>query len=485
MKILLTGANGYIGKRLLPILLDQGHVVICSVRNKERFSPKEINHPNLQVYEADLLDYKSLSELPTDIEVSYYLIHSMLHGTDGFEELESICAENFVKFIDKTQNKQVIYLSGIANVEKLSKHLESRKQVEDILKQSRSYYTILRAGIIVGSGSASFEIIRDLVEKLAIMTTPNWLLTKCQPIAIRNVIDFLIGVLQHDDCLNKTFDIGGPEVLTYKEMLLQYAEVRKLKRWIYCLPIMTPRLSSYWLYFITSTSYNLAVNLVNSMKIEVICRPNDLASKLQIRLMPYKESIERATGKIKQQMVISSWKDALSSGILPNEKMKYVEPPTYGCYTDDKLFKIGEKTERIVDNIWALGGDRGWYYGNWLWNLRGLLDKLFGGVGLNRGRRHPTEIVMGDSLDFWRVLLADKENGRLLLYAEMVLPGEAWLEFTIKKEKGDNYISQKAIFRPKGIMGRLYWIMSYPFHLFIFRGMAKGIISYNKNESQL
>ncbi|MBN2595471.1 SDR family oxidoreductase [Labilibaculum sp.] len=480
MKILLTGANGYIGKRLLPVLLEQGHTVVCCVRNKERFSPQEIDHPNLEVFEADLLDLQSLSKLPVDIEVSYYLIHSMLHSTDGFEELEQICARNFVQYLDKTQNRQIIYLSGIANVEVLSKHLESRKQVEEILKKSRSYHTILRAGIIVGSGSASFEIIRDLVEKLAIMIAPRWLLTKCQPIAIRNVIDFLTKVVCHEDCLNQTFDIGGPEVLSYKEMLQQYAEVRKLPRIITTLPVMTPRLSSYWLYFITSTSYNLALNLVDSMKIEVICRPNNLASILKINLMPYKEAIERATGKIKQQMVISSWTDALSSGILPNEKMKYVEPPDFGCYTDNKRYKFTNNPEQVIENVWALGGDRGWYYGNWLWHLRGVLDKLFGGVGLNRGRRHPTEIEMGDSLDFWRVLLADKEGGRLLLYAEMVLPGEAWLEFTIHSKNNENFISQKATFRPKGIMGRLYWILSYPFHLFIFRGMVKGIINYQK-----
>ncbi|WP_372756254.1 SDR family oxidoreductase [Labilibaculum sp.] len=480
MKILLTGANGYIGKRILPILLDQGHTVICCVRNKKRFSPKEISHPNLLAYEADLLDLKSLTNLPKDIDVSYYLIHSMLHGTEGFEELEKLCAKNFVHFIDQTENRQTIYLSGIANAEKLSTHLESRKQVEEILKKSKSDTTILRAGIIVGSGSASFEIIRDLVEKLAIMITPNWLLTKCQPIAIRNVIDFLTGVIGQKECLNQTFDIGGPEILSYKEMLLQYAEVRKLKRFIACLPVMTPRLSSYWLFFITSTSYNLAVNLVNSMKIEVICRPNNLADLLQIELLTYREAIEKATGKIQQQMVISSWTDALSSGILPNDKMKYIEPPTYGCYTDKKHFKIGTDVKPIVENVWALGGDRGWYYANWLWHLRGMIDKLFGGVGLNRGRRHPQEIKMGDSLDFWRVLLADKENGRLLLYAEMRLPGEAWLEFSIGRENDENYISQKAIFRPKGILGRLYWMISYPFHLFIFRGMVKGIINYKK-----
>jgi len=480
MKILLTGANGYIGKRLLPVLLEQGHKVVCCVRNKERFAPKELNHPKLEVIEADLLKRNSLDKIPTDIEISYYLIHSMLHDTEDFDELEKKCALNFIDFLKKTENRQIIYLSGIANEEKLSKHLKSRKEVEEILKQSRSYYTILRAGIIVGSGSASFEIIRDLVEKLPIMVSPKWLLTKCQPIAVRNVIEFLHKVIYHKECLNQTFDIGGPEVLSYKEMLLQYAEVRKLNRRVITFPVMTPRLSSYWLFFITSTSYNLAVNLVNSMKIEVVCRPNNVAEVLDIRLLPYKEAIERAMGKIKQQMIISSWKDALSSGRLPNKKMKYIEPPSYGCYFDEKILEIGNSKPKVQNNIWALGGDRGWYYANWLWRLRGTLDKIFGGVGLNRGRRHPSEIEIGDSIDFWRVLLANKENGRLLLYAEMRLPGEAWLEFSFKKNNGSYALQQKAIFRPKGIMGRLYWFLSYPFHVFIFRGMIKGIIEYDK-----
>ncbi|MPQ46735.1 DUF2867 domain-containing protein [Marinifilum sp. N1E240] len=480
MKILLTGANGYIGKRLLPVLLEQGHKVVCCVRNKERFAPKELNHPKLEVIEADLLKRNSLDKIPTDIEISYYLIHSMLHDTEDFDELEKKCALNFIDFLKKTENRQIIYLSGIANEEKLSKHLKSRKEVEEILKQSRSYYTILRAGIIVGSGSASFEIIRDLVEKLPIMVSPKWLLTKCQPIAVRNVIEYLHKVIYHKECLNQTFDIGGPEVLSYKEMLLQYAEVRKLNRRVITFPVMTPRLSSYWLFFITSTSYNLAVNLVNSMKIEVVCRPNNVAEVLDIRLLPYKEAIERAMGKIKQQMIISSWKDALSSGRLPNKKMKYIEPPSYGCYFDEKILEIGNSKPKVQNNIWALGGDRGWYYANWLWRLRGTLDKIFGGVGLNRGRRHPSEIEIGDSIDFWRVLLANKENGRLLLYAEMRLPGEAWLEFSFKKNNGSYALQQKAIFRPKGIMGRLYWFLSYPFHVFIFRGMIKGIIEYDK-----
>jgi uncharacterized protein YbjT (DUF2867 family) len=480
MKILLTGANGYIGKRLLPVLLEQGHKVVCCVRNKERFSPKELGHKNLQIIEVDLLNKTSLATIPSDIEISFYLIHSMVHSTSGFDNLEKQCAENFVEMIDCTSCRQIIYLSGISNTPKLSKHLQSRKTVEDILKKSKTNYTILRAGIIVGSGSASFEIIRDLVEKLPVMLTPKWLKTQCQPIAISNVIEFLYKVMDSKYCPNQTFDIGGSDILTYKDMLLQYADVRKLKRRIFILPVMTPRLSSYWLYFITSTSYNLAVNLVESMKIKVICQQNSLAEKLNIKLFSYREAIEKTTGKIKQQMIISSWKDALSSGRINNQQLKYVEPPTFGCFTDQKSFSIGMDFNRVKKNIWEIGGERGWYYANWLWRLRGFIDKLFGGVGLNRGRRHPSEIAMGDSIDFWRVLLVDKCHARLLLYAEMKLPGEAWLEFSFSKEQNKCLVHQKATFRPKGILGRIYWYISYPFHVFIFKGMLTEIINYNK-----
>lgn len=483
MKILLTGANGYIGKRLLPVLLKQGHQVVCCVRDKARFASNEENHPLLHLVEADLLNLESLNNIDNDIDVAYYLIHSMGHGTKGFDNLEKKCAKNFVQFINQTPCRQIIYLSGIANTPKLSKHLESRKAVEDILKQSRSAHTILRAGIIVGSGSASFEIIRDLVEKLPVMITPKWLMTRCQPIAIANVIDFLYKVVDSEYCKNRTFDIGGSEILTYKEMLMQYAEVRHLRRFILTLPVMTPRLSSYWLFFITSTSYNLAVNLVNSMKIEIICRPNNLAKHLEIELLSYKQAIERATGKIKQQMIISSWKDALSSGILKNEELRYVDPPTFGCFIDHQQQRVNYNSAEVLSNVWAIGGERGWYYANWLWNLRGFIDKLFGGVGLNRGRRHPSEITMGESIDFWRVLLADKTNERLLLYAEMKLPGEAWLEFSFEENANTKTLNQKAIFRPKGLWGRIYWYLSFPFHLFIFRGMLNGIINFRSHQN--
>jgi hypothetical protein len=279
------------------------------------------------------------------------------------------------------------------------------------------------------------------------------------------------------DTYHQTFDIGGPEVLSYKAMLLQFAEVRRLKRWIYTLPIMTPRLSSYWLYFITSTSYPLAVNLVNSMKVNVICQPNDLAKRLNIKLLTYKESVEIAFKRIEQDTVISSWKDAFAASGASENWMEKVEVPNFGCYKDVKFRAIKPTDEpAVLDNVWRIGGNQGWYYGNWLWKMRGVIDKLVGGVGLRRGRRSPTELNTGDALDFWRVILADRENGRLLLFAEMKVPGEAWLEFKIMPNDGALSLRQTATFRPHGVWGRLYWYSVLPFHYFIFNGMIDGLV---------
>jgi len=324
--------------------------------------------------------------------------------------------------LKKTTVQQVIYLTGIFNDTKLSKHLDSRKKVEEILKQGAYHFTALRAGIIVGSGSASFEIIRDLVEKLPLMITPKWLNTRSQPIAIRNVIDNLNGVMMNPKAFNKSFDIGGPEVLSYKQMLLKFAKIRGLRRYILTVPVMTPKLSSYWLYFVTSTSYKLAVHLVNSMKVEVICQNNNIREIVASPLLSYADSIRLAFDKIEQQEVLLSWTDALSGKTLSNGITKLIKVPTNGCYFEIKTCELND-ANKAMEKIWRIGGKNGWYYANWLWNLRGFIDKLFGGVGIRRGRRSSEDIKAGESLDFWRVLYANKQEQRLLLYAEMKLPG--------------------------------------------------------------
>ena len=471
MKILLTGANGYIGMRLLPQLLALDHEVICAVRDKNRLSIDEWTKSQVQVIELNFLSEFSPDILPKDIDIAYYLIHSMSSSTSDFDEKEAQSALTFNQYMVGTNVKQVIYLSGIVNEEKLSKHLSSRKNVEDILYRGHFNLTVLRAGIIVGSGSSSFEIIRDLCEKLPFMITPKWVLTKTQPIAIRDVIRFLTGVIGNKKTYNDSFDIGGPDVFTYKEMLHQYAKSRGFKNWIVTVPIMTPKLSSYWLYFVTSTSYKLAINLVDSMKMEVIAKDQRLQDILGIKTHSYKEAIAMAFKKIEQNLVISSWKDSMVSGRFQKNLEKYIQVPKYGILKDEQKRKVTD-VEAVLDNIWKIGGENGWYYGNWLWKIRGFLDKLNGGVGLRRGRTHPDKIFPGDALDFWRVLLADKEAKRLLLFAEMKLPGEAWLEFKIDE---NDILHQTATFRPRGLKGRLYWYSIIPFHYFIFGGMIRNI----------
>jgi uncharacterized protein YbjT (DUF2867 family) len=474
-RILLTGATGYIGKRLLPVLVEQGHEVFCMVRDKNRFVLNKNLEGQVSVLEADLLDEESLKQLPTDFDVAYYLVHSMTNSKESFYELEERAAQNFVRFIDHTSCQQIIYLGGISTNKILSKHLESRQHVEEILGTSRASLTSLGAGIIVGSGSASFEIIRDIVEKLPVMVAPRWLKTRSQPIAIRDAIKYLTGIMLNKKCYNQHFDIGGPEILTYKQMLLQYAEVRGYKRFIFTVPVLTPKLSAYWLNLVSSTPYNLAFTLVSSMSTEVISTDNRLQKMLGIEPTDYRTAILRAFDKIEQHMVLSSWKDTMISSMDDSKISHYIEVPEFGCYKDIQKFKLKNDISRVSKNIFSIGGEKGWYYGNWLWKIRGLLDSAFGGVGLRRGRTNPEVLAPGDALDFWRVIVANQESSRLLLYAEMKLPGEAWLEFRIKNENDENYLIQTATFRPRGLMGRFYWFASFPFHIFIFSGMAKKL----------
>ncbi len=476
MKILLTGATGYIGKRLLPVLLADGHEVTCIVRDRQRFQHE--TGGRLKIIEADLLNSDSLTIPGPETDVAFYLIHSMGAAIDKFEELEIRSANNFIQAIKGSKVKQIIYLSGLQNPDAASPHLQSRLKVEQLLMNSGVPCTTLRAGIIVGSGSASFEIIRDLSEKLPVMVTPRWLDTRCQPIAVRDVINSLMAAMLNPEATGRILDIGGPDVLSYKQMLLQYAEVRGLKRFIFVLPLMTPRLSSYWLYFVTSTSYKLAVNLVNSMKVEVICRENAIESLTGKQPLTYKEAIAMAFDRIARHDVTSSWKDSLvSSSALPNLN-EYITVPEHGCLRDHRETEIKAPRVEVISNVWSVGGEKGWYYANWLWKIRGYMDKMVGGTGLRRGRTNQDDINAGDALDFWRVLLADRAKGRLLLYAEMKLPGEAWLEFRLEESNGKTMLKQTATFRPKGLTGRLYWYSVWPLHQIIFRGMNRKMAGW-------
>ena len=471
MKILITGTTGYIAKRLaLQLLEEDNHELVCCVRDMNRIPDEIETHPRCSFIKMDFLNPEP-NKIPKDIDAAYYLIHSMATGSADFEDLERQCAKNFKNLVKETHCEQVIYLSGIVNDNSLSKHLKSRLQVEHTLKSDEYALTTFRAGIIVGSGSASFEIIRDIVEKLPFMITPKWLNTKTQPLGIRDVLTYLSGALGKKELYNNAYDIFGPEVLTYKEMLLQFAEVRGLKRYIYTLPVLTPKLSSYWLYFVTSTSFQLAAALVDSMKVEVIGKKSNINTYIEIQPMSYKTAVDLAFQRIQQNSVISSWKDAVSSGVFKDQLSKHIELPQFGCFKDVQVREVIDE-EFTINKIWSIGGRNGWYSFNRLWKLRGYVDKLFGGVGLRRGRTHDTYLEAGDPLDFWRVLFADKKEKRLLLFAEMKLPGEAWLEFKIVKNK----LYQRAVFRPKGVWGRLYWYSVLPFHAFVFKGMINALI---------
>jgi uncharacterized protein YbjT (DUF2867 family) len=470
MKILITGTTGYVGKRLIHKLLDLNHELYCCVRDKERIPDIIKNNKNVSLIEIDFLKTYEHEIVPREIDVAFYLIHSMSSSSSKFEYMEEQCAINFKTHLEKTKVKQVIYLSGIVNDDHLSKHLQSRKNVENILHSKIYSLTTFRAGIIVGSGSASFEIIRDLVEKLPIMIAPKWINTKSQYIAIRDILSYLSKSIGIKELYNRSFDVFGPDVLTYKEMMLQYSEVRKLKRHIYSVPVMTPKLSSYWLYFITATSYKLAISLVDSMKVEVVGKPSDINKILDVEPITYKEGVKAAFLRIEQNSIISSWKDSFVSGHFNKKLSVLIEVPEYGCFKDIKKRKIKDE-KQVLERIWSIGGTNGWLYADRLWKIRGFLDKIFGGIGLRRGRTHPHELNPGDALDFWRVLYADKKDKRLLLFAEMKLPGEAWLEFKIE----NNVLIQRAVFRPKGILGRIYWYSVLPFHGLIFSGMISRL----------
>ena len=473
MHLLLTGANGYIGLRLLPALLDAGHRVTAVVRDRRRFPQADFAAAGerLQVIEGDFLKPGALPDFPADLDAAYYLLHSMGAGGD-FAASEEATARAFVAALRPTRCARILYLGGLIDESRpLSPHLRSRLHVEEVLRESGIPLTVLRASIIVGSGSASFEIVRDLAEKLPLMICPRWVNTRCQPIAIRNVIDYLTGLLDRPESAGRTYDIGGPEVLRYRDLLEGYAAVRGLRRWFLPVPFLSPKLSSWWLYLMTSTSFPLARTLVDSMKNETVCRDQAIRGILAPPLLGYREAVGKALARIAQNRVPSSWFDALNAGSLDPRFVDAIQVPGHGVLRDEQRVPLTAPRATVLDALWSLGGQRGWPAMKWAWRLRGWLDRLIGGTGLRRGRRHPTELRPGDALDFWRVLVADRERGRLMLYAEMRLPGEAWLEFEIE----GGTLRQTATFRPQGLSGRAYWYAVLPLHWLLFPRMARRL----------
>ena len=478
MHVLVSGANGYIGLRLIQALLEGGHEVTAVIRDKRRFPLSNFgaSESRLRLVEADFLDAGSLHSLPAGGDAAYYLIHSMGSG-GGFAEKEGRCAGNFCKAAQAKGWKRIVYLGGLAADDgSLSEHLSSRRRVEEILRESGVPLTALRASIIVGSGSASFEIIRDLAEKLPVLVTPRWVHTRCQPIAIRNVLGYLTGVLDHPETANNAYDIGGPDVMSYLDLIKGYCEVRGLRRIFLPTRLLSPRLSSGWLCLLTSTSFPLARSLVDSLTHETVCQDGKIRDIIPMELLGYREAVGRALARIAQNHVPSSWIDSLAAGTLPPGLFDAIKVPEHGVLTDSQMVPLTAPREEVVSRVWSIGGAAGWPSMNWAWHLRGLVDKFAGGIGIRRGRRHPEDLRAGDALDFWRVLLADREKGRLILYAEMKLPGEAWLEFAIEDAPGGGHVlRQTATFRPQGLLGRLYWFAVLPFHWILFPRMARKL----------
>ena len=474
-KILVTGSTGFIGKRLVYRLLDEGYEVFALVRVKgTEFKAK--NHSRLKLIYGDIRSPIEVEDQLKghEIDAAYYLVHSMGSIVQNLIEAEIDVAKKFVSLIEKISVKQIIFLGGIVEDEKkLSPHLSSRLAVERVLCSSRIPFTILRASIIIGSGSASFEIIRDLCEKLPLMIARKWVSSYCQPIGVRDVLFYLINVLLLEQAYNKVFDIGGPESMTFKEVLLRYANYRQLKRLIINIPVLTPRLSSYWLVLITSVRFSICSYLVESMKHSTRKLNRAIDDILPHSCLNYEESLQLAFQKIAQNEIVSTWMDAWNVDKIQGDLQNYIEVPKEGCLKDRQEVKALIPIKALQQRVWSLGGAQGWHAMNWAWGVRGLIDKFVGGAGLNRGRRHPTELRVGDSVDFWRVILADEEKGHLILYAEMKLPGEAWLEFEINRERGT--LCQTATFRPQGFYGRGYWYLLFPIHSVIFRNMARSI----------
>lgn len=481
LRILVFGANGYVGLRLVESLTGQaGHEIFAFVRDAHRFHMKSQLSP-IRVIEGDLLNPESLQKIPSAIDIVYYLVHGMTSSSRSFEEIENEQIDHCLCALSKKSIKQIIYLGGIVDKQPSSPHLRSRFHVEERICQSGLPYTALRAAIIIGAGSASFEIIRHLTEKLPFMITPKWVKNRCQPISIIDVVYYLQGVMGKKEALFSSFDIGGKDRLSFKEMMLQFARCRGLKRWIVTVPILTLELSSLWLFLFGGVNRSLAKSLVQSLKHQFVCTEERIKTIIPHECLDYTTSVRRAFEKIEQNTVISSWSDAFIRGRMDPEIATYIKVPSHGCMKKAVLVPTDAKEEYLKSVVWSIGGKNGWYYMEWAWRFRGMIDKLFGGIGLSRGRRSQAELAAGDALDFWRVLLADKKKVYLLLYAEMKLPGEAWLEFYVTHQKNRKVLNIIATFRPLGIWGRLYWYFFYPFHAKLFQGLAKEIVKRAEN----
>ena len=477
MHVLVTGATGYIGGRLVPRLLDAGHSVRCLARTPSRLAGRPWSrHPALEVVAGDVLEPASLGPALEGIDAAYYLVHALGAGEKGFAERDRAAAENFGTAAAGARLAQVIYLGGLGETrDGLSPHLESRQATGAALRSAGAPVTEFRAAVIVGSGSLSFEMIRDLVERLPVMITPRWVSTRCQPIAIRDVLAYLLAALGRPEAIGRTFEIGGPDVLSYGEMMKRYAELRGLRRILLPVPVLTPRLSSYWVDLVTPVPAAYARTLVEGMRNEVVVRDDSARRLFAVPPTPYFNAVARALELSSEGEVETDW--AASFPHAPRDGEVSLERRA-GRYFERRVRDVAAPASAVFTVFTGLGGRRGWYAGNALWHARGFLDRLAGGVGMRRGRRDPDAVRPGDALDFWRV--ESLEEGRALrLRAEMRVPGRAWLVFEC--EPGGDHgaagtrLCQTAVFEPRGLFGLLYWWALYPVHQVVFSGLIDAI----------
>jgi len=476
---LVTGATGYIGGRLISELLQHGYRVRVFARNAARLSEHSWIS-KVEVIEGDASDAAALEKALAGVDVAYYLLHSLMSAGD-FEAQEAAMATDFARLAKAAKVSRMVYLGGMIDqreAEKLSPHMESRMATGEILRHSGVPTIELRAGVVIGSGSASFEMLRYLTERLPIMTTPRWVETRIQPIAIRDVLRYLVGAAALPPEISGDYDIGGPEIFTYRKMMLQYAESAGLRtRIIIPVPFLTPNLSSGWVGLVTPVPFTLAKRLVASLKNEVVARDDsirDLIADPVGGLTPFKRAVGLALKKIKEANVETSWSSASLPG-APSDPLP-TDPNWAGgsLYTDVRTLETPDSPAAVWARVEGIGGTHGYSAANWAWNLRGVLDKMFGGVGLRRGRRDPDHLIEGDALDFWRVEAL--ERGKLLrLRAEMKMPGLAWLEWALEPlAGGGTKVTQRAIYAPRGLLGHAYWWAVWPMHGLVFPSMVKN-----------
>lgn len=470
--VLLTGATGYVGGRMLALLEQRGIPLRCFVRRPEALRGRTVTGTEIIV--GDVLDKSSLDSAMNGVTTAYYLVHSMGAARD-FEHEDRIAATNFAQAAAAAGVRRIIYLGGLGIADQnLSKHLRSRQETGDILRAHHPHVIEFRASIVIGSGSLSFEMIRALVERLPVLICPRWVQVKAQPIAVEDVLQYLLAALDLPCDASQVFEIGGPDQVSYGQIMQEYAQQRGLKRWMISVPLLTPHLSSLWLGLVTPIYARVGRKLVESLRNPTLVSNDLSATTFSIRPRSLREAVARALINEDREFAETRWADALSSAGAP----QLWGGARFGSrLVDSRTLTVSVPPEQAFTPIRRIGGQTGWYSAHFLWRLRGFLDLLVGGVGLRRGRKHPDQIQVGDALDFWRVEAYEPDR-RLLLCAEMRLPGRAWLEFEVTAVPGDakrSIIRQTAIFDPLGVWGRLYWYGVYPLHVLVFRGMLRNL----------